>query len=612
VQTHEDGQVAGGVPGGGEQPHRAVTEEVGGPAEGGERVDRIVGEVHRPPVERIVDVARVIAPVAARGGRPLAPVDQEARLREQRRARGLLGVQVRHHDVGDRLRGDPATAQLLVERRLALHPDAEPARHAPAEVLRRLVGDARVQPAVDEQGPGGGMLEQVGGDRPPRALAASEAPAHAALARAQRVQADRGAGPAAGDRELRWAGVRVHAPPDGSGRPAGVPGCNGLPTHSPRVRAMGPGLLRPGLLDGRCVVVAGPATPGPLGAAVAAAAAALGARAEPLAVDPLGEEPSARGDADQLVWDGAGAFAATGRPSVDAVRAALDGAWLALRCAAAAGWIPAGRPGRAVLLAPAPGDAHAAAARAGLENLARTLRSNGRATASGSSPSIPVQRRSPDGGRALRVPGVARRRLSLRERHRPRHRLAPHRRAQLGGRRADPPDVNPTARSGAARFAAGPVVPFGFALVAGVLAIVGTRSVAALDDTTDQLLITSMVAGPLVAGAGLAVARAPRRARGGGLAVHGRVHALGGRGERQSTARPGSTRRRPCRRSSASRGWRPYLLALAAFSLLVRVRLGSVQRTTWLDGLLGAVVVQTLLTFACSRPRRSSSTAPRR
>jgi NAD(P)-dependent dehydrogenase (short-subunit alcohol dehydrogenase family) len=51
---------------------------------------------------------------------------------------------------------------------------------------------------------------------------------------------------------------------------------------------------------------------------------------------------------------------------VDAVRAALDGAWDAVQPEAAGAKL-------IVLLAPPPGDAHAEAARAGLENLARTL-----------------------------------------------------------------------------------------------------------------------------------------------------------------------------------------------------------------------------------------------
>jgi hypothetical protein len=52
----------------------------------------------------------------------------------------------------------------------------------------------------------------------------------------------------------------------------------------------------------------------------------------------------------------------------DGVRAALDEAWDAIRDVR----LPPS-PGLIVLLAPPPGDAHRAAARAGLENLARTL-----------------------------------------------------------------------------------------------------------------------------------------------------------------------------------------------------------------------------------------------
>lgn len=131
-------------------------------------------------------------------------------------------------------------------------------------------------------------------------------------------------------------------------------------------------LLRPGLLAGRAVAVAA-AGPAELAAAVAARAEGLGARVARVTVDPTGDEPdaTATGAVDQVVWDGTSAFGAGGE--VAAVRAALDGAWLAVRSVAVAHFIPAGRGGRAVLLGPRPGDAHAAAARAGLENMARTL-----------------------------------------------------------------------------------------------------------------------------------------------------------------------------------------------------------------------------------------------
>ena len=107
-------------------------------------------------------------------------------------------------------------------------------------------------------------------------------------------------------------------------------------------------VLRPGVLEGVRVLVAGD---GPLARAVAARFAALGAETSPPA-------------ADVLVFDGADAFSAAS--GADAVRAALDGAWDAIRPAAQ-------NPMLIVLLAPPPGGADAEAARAGLENLARTL-----------------------------------------------------------------------------------------------------------------------------------------------------------------------------------------------------------------------------------------------
>lgn len=127
-------------------------------------------------------------------------------------------------------------------------------------------------------------------------------------------------------------------------------------------------LLRPGLLEGVAVAVAA-VGPGELAEAVARQAAGLGARVTRIEVDPGGDEPDP-GGVDQLVWDGASAFGAGG--DVGAVRAALDGAWLVVRPVAVRRFIPRG-DGRVVLLGPRPGDAHAAAARAGLENLARTL-----------------------------------------------------------------------------------------------------------------------------------------------------------------------------------------------------------------------------------------------
>jgi hypothetical protein len=131
-------------------------------------------------------------------------------------------------------------------------------------------------------------------------------------------------------------------------------------------------MLRAGLLEGTTVIVTGSAE------AVRTACEGLGADVHALAVDPFGEQPEVSIEAGDglpvLVWDGAAAFAAAADPpSIDSTRAALDGAWLAIRAVAAALMLPPARGGKLLLLAPAPGTAHAEAARAGLENLARTL-----------------------------------------------------------------------------------------------------------------------------------------------------------------------------------------------------------------------------------------------
>jgi NAD(P)-dependent dehydrogenase (short-subunit alcohol dehydrogenase family) len=150
-------------------------------------------------------------------------------------------------------------------------------------------------------------------------------------------------------------------------------------------------LLRAGLLDGVSVLVVG-GRDGPFAGAVETVCAELGARV--LGRQPgVGEEepPDAL---DVLVFDAAAQFAcasadpngddgaAAGSPGAaarEALRACLDGAWAASRAVAAQSFIDARRPGRIVYLAPvssaqaAASAHHADAARAGLENLARTL-----------------------------------------------------------------------------------------------------------------------------------------------------------------------------------------------------------------------------------------------
>jgi NAD(P)-dependent dehydrogenase (short-subunit alcohol dehydrogenase family) len=136
-------------------------------------------------------------------------------------------------------------------------------------------------------------------------------------------------------------------------------------------------LLRPGLLQGISLLLAGPPTP--LVSAVERAFSELGARV--CTCLPGGEDEAAidaavagMGSIDMLILDGAGLFE-HGAPS--ALRACLDSAWNVTRAVVNHAFLPFDRGlrmRRVIYLAPAP-DAgeHALAARAGLENLARTL-----------------------------------------------------------------------------------------------------------------------------------------------------------------------------------------------------------------------------------------------
>lgn len=169
-------------------------------------------------------------------------------------------------------------------------------------------------------------------------------------------------------------------------------------------------LLRPGLLDGRRLVLAGPAGApaasaepgaGPVGSqsaetggapvgwstAVRAACEDLGAVVHHLAADPADDHGAASaatalataGPIDGVIVDAAALFASGGDPTgvddgVATLRASVDGAWTATRAVVNAAFIPGERGGRAILLAPRPGaGTHAPAAAAALENLARTL-----------------------------------------------------------------------------------------------------------------------------------------------------------------------------------------------------------------------------------------------
>jgi citronellol/citronellal dehydrogenase len=141
-------------------------------------------------------------------------------------------------------------------------------------------------------------------------------------------------------------------------------------------------IFRRGLLEGQVVAIA---SGGPVADAVLAACEALGATVERHDGAPLDDAAAAtfaagvverHGGLNTLVLDAASAFAAAvpGAVGADALRAAADPAWAAARAAATAAMIDADGGGKVVVIAPRPGaGARAAATRAALENLARTL-----------------------------------------------------------------------------------------------------------------------------------------------------------------------------------------------------------------------------------------------
>lgn len=120
-------------------------------------------------------------------------------------------------------------------------------------------------------------------------------------------------------------------------------------------------MLRPGILDGRVALVTGGGT------TVAEHLRALGAT--------VTQEPADR--IDMLVYDGGEVFRRqeAGPDPLAPFRACVDGAWEILREVALRAWIPEDlEGGKALVIAPRPFDgAHAAAARAALENAVRTL-----------------------------------------------------------------------------------------------------------------------------------------------------------------------------------------------------------------------------------------------
>lgn len=134
--------------------------------------------------------------------------------------------------------------------------------------------------------------------------------------------------------------------------------------------------------------MAGPpgAVAGAFGPTVAAACIELGARLSHLAPDPVDEDATASAVADTLsempgldvlVTDGGGLLAqglAEQEDSIAALRTCMDAVWNATRAVATAAFLPPGRGGRIISIAPAgDGGPPVEAARAALENMSRTL-----------------------------------------------------------------------------------------------------------------------------------------------------------------------------------------------------------------------------------------------
>jgi NAD(P)-dependent dehydrogenase (short-subunit alcohol dehydrogenase family) len=130
----------------------------------------------------------------------------------------------------------------------------------------------------------------------------------------------------------------------------------------------------PGLLNDRRVAIAGD---GEAARETGACLRALGAEVHELPEDALANEDGAAGWARErtplhaLVFDAGAGFGSGG---AEALRTTMEAAWRAIRAVATGALIEAQSPGRLLLVAPrADAGAHAPAARAALENLARTL-----------------------------------------------------------------------------------------------------------------------------------------------------------------------------------------------------------------------------------------------
>ncbi len=348
-----------------DESDRPVAEDIEGSGEAGERLDRLGFVVDGSPVEGVVELAVVVAvPEATRlSGRPFTAIDEKRGVGEFGDGARMVDMEVGHdHDPHIR-ELDPASRQLDAERLVVLHPGEVHEPGGPPHVAGHVVDATRVEAGVDHQRTGTRVLDKERGDRQPLPAASGpeelrrdlgqrqaavrsvgECAGRTELGGEERVQADRRAGAAALKREVRRLGL-------GGER-------HGSRTLY-RLRAMA--ILRDNLLAGRIVATN-------TAADLREALEALGAEV----VDAGGAGGGEPGGAlDALVHDARADFAGGGQ---NALLAALETLWEQIASAANASLIPSGDGGKVVLIAPEDGaGAYADAARAAIENLARTL-----------------------------------------------------------------------------------------------------------------------------------------------------------------------------------------------------------------------------------------------
>ena len=379
--AQHDGLVARRVTRRRDEAHRPIAEHVEGSGETGERLDRLGFVVDGAPVEGVIELAVVVAlPEAARvGGRPFTAIDEKRGAGEFGDRARVVDMEMGHDHHPDLGELDSAGRQLRAERLVVLHPgDVDELGGAP-HVAAHVGGAARVQAGVDHERAGTRVLDEERRDRKPLPAAPRAEELGCDPGQRERPSGRLVKAPGARSSAVRIGETRTVAP----GRPPTSGSCAGFGSVASgiasrtlyRLRAMA--ILRDNLLAGRTVTTnaAGELRDAlaVLGAEVADPGAAEGADAGAAEGADAGaaEGADAGGPVDALVHDARADFGGGG---AGALLGALETMWETIASAANASMIASGRGGKVVLIAPEDGAGdHADAARAAIENLARTL-----------------------------------------------------------------------------------------------------------------------------------------------------------------------------------------------------------------------------------------------